>query len=378
MVVLVLVVALELGEAGRDHVDCQTRTVPRGGIEVSRCNRYDPLLRRIRAIHVQPAIDEWTVAIDVAAWPEDEEYPYFPEGSRDKRLLRCPSPAPYSLLIAGHRYQFKQSRRIYPDQFWAEVAAFRIGRLIGAHVPPAYPAWDSRAGICAALIEWFYGYPDRPTEGFLSGGMFMKSMINQYDLKRGRQHNFGHIETLCGVLASEGKNSSIKLAADWPCAWAQMLTFDALIGNTDRHHENWGFILDRNPMHPRPNTRLAPAFDNGTSLGHEFLAEQFAQFDDEAFLGRYIRRGCHHLRWQLHDERQAAHAELLLKLAEKHPQCRAPMLKLLDFDGAALESALMKLTELVLPTPLSPERARFMLRLVLARRDHLLNALAPP
>jgi hypothetical protein len=34
--------------------------------------------------------------------------------------------------------------------------------------------------------------------------------------------------------------------------------FDALIGNTDRHHENWGLIN---------NERLSPLYDNGISLG---------------------------------------------------------------------------------------------------------------
>ena len=318
------------------------------------------------------------VAIDVAGWPEDEEHPYFPEGSRDKRLLRCPSPAPYPFLIAGHRYQFKQSRPIYPDQFWVEVVTYHLGQLIGVSVPPAYPAWDARTDVCAALIEWFYGYPDQPTEGFLSGGLFMKSMIKDYDLKRGRQHNFGNIEALCRHLAMDSKSVPFELAADWPVAWARMLAFDALIGNTDRHHENWGFVIERGFARPRAGMRLAPAFDNGTSLGHEYSTEQFIRFDDAAFLARYIGRGRHHMRWQLHDEHQAGHADLLLKLAEKYPQCRTPMVTLLGFDGQALESAFMALTELVLPSPLSPARVRFMLRLVLARRDHLLNALATP
>lgn len=322
--------------------------------------------------------DDPLVAIDVAEWAEDEEHPYFPEGSREKRLLRCPTPAPYPFLIPDHRYQFKLSRRIYPDQFWAEVVAYRIGELVGVPVPPAYPAWDSRTGVCAALIEWFYGYPDRPTEGFLSGGLFMKAMIVDYDLKRGRQHNFEQIQTLCHVLASSHNTTPLKLVEDWPCAWTIMLAFDALIGNTDRHHENWGFLADRSPTHPRPNTALAPAFDNGTSLGHEFADRQFALFDDAAFIARYIRKGHHHLRWNLHDERQAGHAELLLKLIEKHPQCRDPMLKLLGFDSAALERTLLSLSELSLPVPLSPARAGFMLRLVQARRDHLLKALTPP
>ncbi|MGH8191413.1 MAG: hypothetical protein ACREP2_08195 [Rhodanobacteraceae bacterium] len=177
--------------------------------------------------------DTHIIAIDVATWSADEEYPYFPEGSREKRLLRCPEPAPAPTLIPHHRYQFKQSRAIYPEQFWAEIVAYHVGSLAGIPVPPAYPAWDSGTGTCAALIEWFYGYPNCPTNGFLSGGLFMKAMIKDYDFERGRQHNFETIELLCEALAKPDRPIPVLLGNAWVCNWAIMLTFDALIGNTD-------------------------------------------------------------------------------------------------------------------------------------------------
>lgn len=249
--------------------------------------------------------------IDVAEWGSDEEHPFFPEGSRDKRLLRCPDPPPFPFLIAGHRYLFKKSRLVYPEQFWAEVVAHRIGVLAGIEVPPTYAAWDSNSGDSAALIEWFYGYPGRPRQGFLSGGMFMKSVIRDYDMKRGRQHNFGHIELVCRSLASGvSLSGNAYLESEWPMAWARMLAFDALTGNTDRHHENWGFIVTRIGLGARFS--LSPAFDNGTSLGHERPKEQFQRFEDAHYLRRYIENGHHHMRWQLSDARPAGHAELLL------------------------------------------------------------------
>jgi hypothetical protein len=42
-------------------------------------------------------------------------------------------------------------------------------------------------------------------------------------------------------------------------SFAGYLTFDALISNTDRHHENWAVI--------RTIRRLAPTYDHGASLG---------------------------------------------------------------------------------------------------------------
>lgn len=44
------------------------------------------------------------------------------------------------------------------------------------------------------------------------------------------------------------------------------LALDALIGNTDRHHENWGVIVDVREI----SIELAPTFDHASSLGcHE-------------------------------------------------------------------------------------------------------------
>lgn len=53
----------------------------------------------------------------------------------------------------------------------------------------------------------------------------------------------------------------------WEC-WTGFLVLDALIGNTDRHQENWAVIsTDVNRETGRPTRRLAPSFDHASSLG---------------------------------------------------------------------------------------------------------------
>jgi hypothetical protein len=56
-------------------------------------------------------------------------------------------------------------------------------------------------------------------------------------------------------------------------AFATYLGLDALIGNTDRHHENWGILI-------RPNADripLAPSFDHASSLGFQLSEQEFAE-----------------------------------------------------------------------------------------------------
>ena len=45
----------------------------------------------------------------------------------------------------------------------------------------------------------------------------------------------------------------------------KMIIFDALIGNSDRHHSNWGYIVEEN-NNTYSNIRFCPLYDNGSSL----------------------------------------------------------------------------------------------------------------
>lgn len=63
--------------------------------------------------------------------------------------------------------------------------------------------------------------------------------------------------------------------------------FDTLIGNQDRHCDNWGVIRNTNDSY-----RLAPLYDNGCALGHLIHETDLDVFlrDSERMAG-FIRRG---------------------------------------------------------------------------------------
>jgi hypothetical protein len=62
------------------------------------------------------------------------------------------------------------------------------------------------------------------------------------------------------------------------------LLLDALIGNGDRHHENWAVI------HDTASRRLAPSYDHASSLGRELLDEARAARLDGADPSRTLDR----------------------------------------------------------------------------------------
>ena len=304
--------------------------------------------------------------VDVASWHADEEFSVYPEGARDKSLFYSPTPVPLAFLVSNHRYLFKHAFNRYPDQFWAEIIAYRIGCLLGVGVPPAFVSWDSGTGVCGALIEWFLDFPGEPQERYTAGGDIMTSMIRGYDRKKGRQHNFQAIERYLTLLEKNGV-----LKRDWLTWWCDTLIFDALIGNTDRHQDNWGLLWTTDGP-----ARMAPVFDNGTSLGNEIFPEKMAGFADARRLNRYVGRGTHHMRWHIADEQPAQHIVLVQRFLEYAPGLREHVKsRLSGFDTVAMRAMITGMTEFQIPIPLSPTRAEFVCRLTEARYQKLVQAL---
>ncbi len=304
--------------------------------------------------------------VDVVDWkaPDGHEFVYA-EGSRAKRLLICPDPAPFAFLRPGYRYLLKESSHRYPEQFWVEILAYRLGCAMGVPVPPAFVAVDSRNGICAALIEWFYDEPQR----YVSGGEYMKRLIKDYDYKTGRQHNFEVIALRCRVFQRQGL-----LPSDWSVHWARVLVLDSLMGNTDRHQDNWGVVWGR--FDGRMEGRLSPAFDNGTSMAHEIRNQDLAGFTrDSKRLAAYVRRGRHHMKWRQADTQRLGHGALLARYCGTYAAARPLMLDCLSFRADAIERIVLGLKDVDVAVPLSVERAEFMLQLLAFRRERLLQEL---
>ena len=155
-----------------------------------------------------------------------------------------PYPRPFLLFKVAHD--------------WSEVIAYKIAAAVGLNVPPCFVAVDSRTGEVGALVEFFYGYPDerQPARFVHVADLLQRFRVGS---RTDRPHFVRLNLSLCRVLR-------LANAVGW---WARVLSFDALIGNSDRHPENWG-LLNRTRKEARDASwALAPAFDNGTSLGYE-------------------------------------------------------------------------------------------------------------
>lgn len=106
-----------------------------------------------------------------------------------------------------------------------------------------------------------------------------------------------HQHTLDAVIAVLDQESLLLSPATWPVgvsqAWEGFLGYlllDALIVNTDRHHQNWGLVVELEDG----RRWLAPTFDHASSFGRELtdaertrrLSTNDKRGDVEAYLAR--------------------------------------------------------------------------------------------
>jgi hypothetical protein len=231
-------------------------------------------------------------------WEPDPEYDgFFPKGARSKSVFHSSGEVLHDFLIPNYRYLFKESIERHPAQYWSEIVAYRVSQFLDVNVPPAFVATykDNQTGrvVSGALIEWFYDTKNPSFLEYKEAGDFLSLMRPGFDRKKGKDHNFQDNVWFLNALS---KHDKFIMSKHWLAEYLSMFLFDIIIGNTDRHQDNWGVIIEKTDT-KKGKVRLSPAYDNGTSLGYEILDDKIPQFITNAQQRlAYIYRGKHHIK----------------------------------------------------------------------------------
>jgi hypothetical protein len=299
------------------------------------------------------------VPIDIAGWQVDEEFAVFPQGARAKEAVFCPVNQSDTCLVQSKRYLFKRSKACYPDQFWGEVVAYRVGCVLGFDVPPAFAAWNSTTNISGALIEWFY---DDGGEVSVHAGDFLTRVHADFDRDRGTTHNMRDNVQLLRALSMGGaiqENS-------WRQWWVNALAFDALIGNTDRHQDNWTILFSTSTKGAvnSGRARLSPLFDNGTSLGHERFTDRIRDWSQSQF-ENYVNKGTHQVKWSLDEPNLKGHFDLLERALQEWPETKQHLsTRISETTVQDFENTIDDLLRLELPVRYCEDRHQFICKLL--------------
>lgn len=213
--------------------------------------------------------------IDVTSWPVRNQEP---AGGEEKVWLTDTDGTAWLFKPVVAR----DGRRQGED--WAEYIAAKVAKAMC--VPAAEVLLASRSAHEGCLSkdvspgEW----TNQP------GSVLLAEVVDHLD--KSAKNRIGHSLTNVGrVLTGFGAPPGF-VGPDWMTAFdvfAGYLTFDALIGNRDRHSDNWS-VLEKSDEH-----RLMDSYDHASSLGFQLLdARRRRLLSSDPELERWVRKGTAH------------------------------------------------------------------------------------
>ena len=156
------------------------------------------------------------------------------------------------------------------------------------------PLGQARSSLLATVSRTFL--PDARTTSaeydFFHGWEVLQQLVEGYDTAlrfRQRDHNVKNIAT---ALTQSMGVDTMNPAPTWGYAMESLASYvllDGIIGNTDRHHENWmiAWVHDRSDM----AIEIMPSFDHASSLGRELTDDRRRQLLETNRVSRYVQRG---------------------------------------------------------------------------------------
>ncbi len=346
-----------------------------------------------------------TTFTDISDWQKN--YHYSTGGTRSKYIAVEPE--------TNTDYFFKGSKETpegeirYPTEFWSEIISSKIGKLLD------FPLLDYNIGydknhkqkIGCLSKTMIAESSSKLTEGitYLTG-----SNPSYSPDKDKKDYTF---QFICSALEEYRLDKYIKNIIE-------IIVFDSVIGNSDRHQENWGIIttqktlkieLKKNNLKENmslfvkvkkklissvndykesdenkeyryflSNTfEFAPIYDSGCCLGREHTDEKVSKLlSDKQMLRAYVNRGTSEIHWE-NGTKKVNHFELVGLLLKLYPE---EVKEFINKVRSAYNEQLIKETiykvdaeipKELINFKLSDERKEMMFKLVTLRIEKLLE-----
>lgn len=198
----------------------------------------------------------------------------------------------------------------------------------------------------------------------MHGNEVLAGWMPEYEkdkLRGQRDHTFANIINAIDATVTASDALQVKRS------FAGLLMLDALIGNTDRHHENWALILNTDS----DEYTLSPSYDHGSSLGRELTDE--ARRDKHKNIAKYVRNGKGAIYLDATSARSENPIELVRGASLKHPELFAEWL---DHFKQLCEKEMLHVFDLM-PDDVMSEAARSFCAKLVQYTLHELKGIAP-
>lgn len=277
----------------------------------------------------------------------DGETKVNPKGTRNKRSI-------VAKKILRNKGELKDNRNVLKYGFFkysyyencteecSEKLAYEIGKKLKLNIVKTYLAEDEEGKI--GVINY----------------LFTNQEINHtdakelFDFKLYDRKDIYTIENIKQVLDKYDRKVFNKFIA--------IMVFDALIGETDRHEENWG-ILNKNNKYD-----LSPIYDTGCNLLREYKTveaiERFKKKDMKKFSENSLT--CIYNK----DKKRYKHFKLIEKLYEEYPQI---VIKEINKIEKLKDSEIMIIVKKIPKKLMLDEHKKLIYEYILLRKERLIN-----
>jgi hypothetical protein len=328
-------------------------------------------------------------------------------GTRDKKIYLNPEDGE----LYYFKQSFKKSQRDYKHEFWSEIIASEVGELLGFDILAYHIA--IRGNIVGCISKSMI---NQASEELIEGGKYLQAFDNTFKPENVKLRNQYNFDLIVNALISFKKEKHLK-------ELSETIVFDALIGNSDRHQENWAIInvhtiisegitqiqkdIESGEIDSMPNwikklikvaytvkgkirpelqtarlmlpkqTRFAPIYDSGCSFGRELDDERIRlMLSNKQEILKYVEKGLAEIHWE---GNKLSHFELVIKLLENEG-LRDFVLDCLNrvtekFDSKKIEQIVLNVDKEIIDLQdanfLPKERKELVLKLLTLRLDKL-------
>lgn len=189
-------------------------------------------------------VGEYIVLINFDKWEVDEDSP-FGSGASEKKWLINPSTKQKGI------FKFPKGVDIGKPtgEYWAEKIASQLAEVLGIECAKVdIGTFNGRIGSMSYMIL-------NDEEELIEGIQYITNIYKEYNQDKFIDYKTQEPYSINMILKSikdTGLGNNFLVIP----------IFDALIGNSDRHHSNWGIVKNK----VNGDIRISPLYDNGSSL----------------------------------------------------------------------------------------------------------------
>lgn len=268
---------------------------------------------------------------------------------------------------AGNQILFKQGREGTGEN-WAEKVSCELAQTLNIpHAEYDFAIWGQRRGVVTRSFV-------PPSGRLVFGNELLARFVRGYAQQRRYRQPYHTVSVVMAVLRAATiavphayASKEIIAASD---LFVGYLLFDAWIGNTDRHDENWGLLIT-----PPREIELAPTFDHASSLGRELSddarSRRLNARDKRRSVEAYSNRARSALFRSSADEKPLTPIGAFLAAAQHRPRAASFWRQqLAAVDWGRVEGVLRE----VPPSEITRTAADFALQLLSVNRERLLES----